>query len=280
MSDGEDTRDASAAVPAPAAEAVATAGPAAACSPQLQLLSAASSPQHCMAGAQRRAFREALLANKEADLQRESLEAEASTAALEHEIRQLILETAYMRHIRNALQQAQGQPCALCRSEGVSELENVTTHVAAEAPEAPAVCAEAEENEAAENEAAENEAAASALSDAILCVGEAVELFQRTVASSVAPDDDDAATYEECSQRAEQKLAAALGQARAQRQMTAGSDHIRQRRELTLADSEALAVLRTTDPTAAAALALVIPDIRARGLTDEELAAAIALFRP
>ena len=280
MSDGEDTRDASAAVPAPAAEAVATAGPAAACSPQLQLLSAASSPQHCMAGAQRRALREALLANKEADLQRESLEAEASTAALEHEIRQLILETAYMRHIRNALQQAQGQPCALCRSEGVSELENVTTHVAAEAPEAPAVCAEAEENEAAENEAAENEAAASALSDAILCVGEAVELFQRKVASSVAPHDDDAATYEECSQRAEQKLAAALGQARAQRQMTAGSDHIRQRRELTLADSEALAVLRTTDPTAAAALALVIPDIRARGLTDEELAAAIALFRP
>ena len=233
-----------------------------------------------MAGAQRRALREALLANKEADLQREPLEAEASTAALEHEVRQLILETAYMRHIRNALQQAQGQPCALCRSEGVSELENVTTHVAAEAPEAPAVCAEAEENEAAENEAAENEAAASALSDAILCVGEAVELFQRTVASSVAPDDDDAATYEECSQRAEQKLAAALGQARAQRQMTAGSDHIRQRRELTLADSEALAVLRTTDPTAAAALALVIPDIRARGLTDEELAAAIALFRP
>lgn len=233
-----------------------------------------------MAGAQRRALREALLANKEADLQRESLEAEASTAALEHEIRQLILETAYMRHIRNALQQAQGQPCALCRSEGVSELENVTTHVAAEAPEAPAVCAEAEENEAAENEAAENEAAASALSDAILCVGEAVELFQRKVASSVAPHDDDAATYEECSQRAEQKLAAALGQARAQRQMTAGSDHIRQRRELTLADSEALAVLRTTDPTAAAALALVIPDIRARGLTDEELAAAIALFRP
>ena len=145
-----------------------------------------------MAGAQRRALREALLANKEADLQREPLEAEASTAALEHEVRQLILETAYMRHIRNALQQAQGQPCALCRSEGVSELENVTTHVAAEAPEAPAVCAEAEENEAAENEAAENEAAASALSDAILCVGEAVELFQRKVASSVAPDDDDA----------------------------------------------------------------------------------------
>ena len=278
MSDGEDTRDASAAVPAPAAEAVATAGPAAACSPQLQLLSAASSPQHCMAGAQRRALREALLANKEADLQREPLEAEASTAALEHEVRQLILETAYMRHIRNALQQAQGQPRALCHSEGVSELENVTTHVAAEAPEAPAVCAEAKENEAAENEAA-----ASALSDAILCFGEAVELFQRKVASSVAPHDDDAATYEECCQRAEQadkKLAAALGQARAQRQMTAGSDHIRQRREPTLADSEALAVLRTTDPTAAAALALVIPDIRARGLTDEELAAAIALFRP
>lgn len=278
MSDGEDTRDASAAVPAPAAEAVATAGPAAACSPQMQLLSAASSPQHCMAGAQRRALREALLANKEAGLQREPLEAEASTAALEHEVRQLILETAYMRDIRNALQQAQGQPCALCRSEGVSELENVTTHAAAEAPEAPAVCAEAKENEAAENEAA-----ASALSDAILCFGEAVELFQRKVASSVAPHDDDAASYEECFQRAEQadkKLAAALGQARAQRQMTAGSDHIRQRRELTLADSEALAVLRTTDPTAAAALALVIPDIRARGLTDEELAAAIALFRP